>query len=158
MFHRPLAAGASPTQLVSGPLSNGFDMRLSPDERLMTFRAQRTDGTYGLYVVRAPGPGASVTGVPVPVADWFVRAARWKRDGSQIYYQSKDGTIMMTAAVSIGPPLTVGSPEQLFKVPPLPATLEDVSRDDRFLLHLHQKHPGQHPIAVWIGAIASTQR
>ena len=156
MFHRPLAAGASPTQLVWGPLSNGFDMRLSPDERLMTFRAQRTDGTHGLYVVPAPGPSASVTGPPVPVAEGFVRAARWKRDGSQIYYRSTDGT-MMTAAVRIGPPLTVGPPQQLFKMPP-EASLEDVSRDDRFVLHLHQKHPGQHPIAVWIGAIASTQR
>jgi len=95
--------------------------------------------------------------VPVLVAEGFVRAARWKRDGSQIYYRSTDGTMMMTAAVSSGPPLTVGLPEQLFKLP-LGASFEDVSRDDRFLLHLHQKRPGQHPIAVWIGAIASTER
>ena len=64
---------------------------------------------------------------------------------------------MMTVTVSTVPSLTVGPPKQLFKLP-RPARLQDVARDGRFLLLVPQERAGQHPITVWTGAIASTQR
>jgi serine/threonine protein kinase/Tol biopolymer transport system component len=153
MFQVPLAGGASPTQLLSDPLSEGFHMRLSPDERLMTFQTPRADGTHRIFVVPAPLSGAPVTSAPVFVGDGLVGPAVWKRDGSQIYYVSPDRT-MMTRAVLAGPPLTLGRPERLFKLKP-GASFWDVSGKDRFLLHVYKLRSGQHPIAVWIGAIAS---
>jgi hypothetical protein len=67
-----------------------------------------------------------------------------------------DGT-MMTRTVGMVPPLTVGEPEQLFKLKGS-ASLLEVSRNRRFLLLVHQVRAGQHPIAVWTAAIASTRR
>jgi hypothetical protein len=64
---------------------------------------------------------------------------------------------MMTVTVRTVPLLTVGEPEQLFKMQ-RPARLQDVSRDGRFLLLVPQVRAGEHPIAVWTAAIASTQR
>jgi hypothetical protein len=68
----------------------------------------------------------------------------------------KDDT-MMTVTVSTVPSLTVGEPEQLFKLR-RPARLQDVSRNGRFLLLVPQVRADQHPITVWTGAITSTQR
>ena len=64
---------------------------------------------------------------------------------------------MMTATVRTVPSLTVGEPEQLFKLR-RPARLQDVVRDGRFLLLVPTVRADQHPITVWTGAIASTQR
>ena len=64
---------------------------------------------------------------------------------------------MMTQTVSMVPSLKVGAPEKLFKLRRT-AYLQDVSLDGRFLLLVPLVRAGQYPIAVWTGAIASTQR
>ena len=117
----------------------------------MTFVAGGDEGRMDVYVSTVP-----VTSAPELVAEGVSSPARWSRDGSRIYYVSRDDT-MMTLAVSTVPSLTVGAPKQLFKLR-RPATLQDVSRDGRFLLLVPQVRAGQHPIAVWTAAIASTQR
>jgi hypothetical protein len=68
----------------------------------------------------------------------------------------KDDT-MMTVTVSTVPKVDVGEPEPLFTLR-RKETLQDVSRDDRFLLLVPQVRPSQLPLIVWTGAIASTRR
>lgn len=149
MFQLPLARSASPTQLLPGQSVN--HMRLSPDGHAMTFVAGDGAGRMDVYVSTVP-----VTSVPELVAKEVSSPGRWSRDGSRIYYVSRDDT-MMTLAVRTVPSLTIDAPEQLFKLRRT-ATLEDVSRDGRFLLLVRQVRAGRHPIAVWTAAIASTQR
>jgi len=104
-----------------------------------------------VYVSTVP-----VTSAPLLVAEGVSSPAIWSRNGRQIYYVSRDST-MMTRAVSTVPRLTVRAPEQLFKVQRT-ALLQDVSRDGRFVLLVPIGANGSHPIAVWTGAIAATQR
>jgi hypothetical protein len=150
MFQLPLARGASPAQLQLGQLST-TEMRLSPDFRAMTFVSGVGEGRMDLYVSTLP-----VTSVPFPVAVGVLSPARWSRDGSRIYYVRPDLT-MMTRTVRTVPALTVGAPEPLFKLP-RKAYLQDVSRDGRFVLLVPQAGEGQHPMAIWTDAIASTRR
>ena len=104
-----------------------------------------------VYVSTVP-----VTSAPLLVAEGVSSPAIWSRNGRQIYYVSRDST-MMTRAVSTVPRLTARAPEQLFKLQ-RPAYLQDVSRDGRFVLLVPIGANGSHPIAVWTGAIAATQR
>jgi len=149
-FELSLNPGASPTPMLPGPLAV-TQMRLSPDGRVMSFLGGAEEGRMYLYVSAVP-----LTSTPQLVTKDVLSPARWDRDGSRIYYLSGEDR-MMTATVSTVPSLTVGEPEQLFKVPPN-AALQDVARDGRFLLLVPQKRAGQHPITVRTGAIASTQR
>jgi serine/threonine protein kinase/Tol biopolymer transport system component len=150
LFELPLAPGASPTPMLPGPL-NITHMRLSPDFRAMSFVAGQDEGRMNVYVATVP-----LTRLPDLVAQGVSSPARWSRDGSRIYYLSGEDR-MMTVTVRTVPLLTVGEPEQLFKMQ-RPARLQDVSRDGRFLLLVPQVRAGEHPIAVWTAAIASTQR
>ncbi|MEO5895774.1 MAG: protein kinase [Vicinamibacterales bacterium] len=149
MFQLPLDRSASPTPLRSG--QSAYNMRLSPDGHAMTFAAGEDEGPIRAYVSTVP-----VTSLPDPVAEGVAGPARWSRDGSGIYYVTRDNT-MMRVAVRTVPAFKVGGPEQLFKLRRT-ATLLDVFLDGRFLLLVPQVSAGQHPIAVWTGAIASTQR
>jgi hypothetical protein len=124
-------------------------VRLSPDFRAMTL-ASGPEGRMDVYVSTVP-----VTSVQ-PVAVGVLGPARWSRDGRRIYYVSRDLT-MMTRTVRYVPALTVGEPEPLFKLQRT-AYLQDVSRDDRFVLLVPQAEAGQHPMAIWTAAIAATRR
>jgi serine/threonine protein kinase/Tol biopolymer transport system component len=148
LFQLPLARGASPTPLPLGQLSVGH-MRLSPDDRAMTFVAGGGEGRMDAYVSTVP-----VTSLLVKVADRVSSPARWSRNGGRIYFV-KDDT-MMTLTVSTVP-FRVGVPKQLFKLR-RSASLLEVSRDGRFLLLVHQVRAAEHPITVWTAAIASTRR
>ena len=127
-------------------------MRLSPDGRAMSFVVGNPEGRTNAYLSTVP-----VTSAPVPVAEAVSSPPRWSRDGRRIYYVDRDGR-MMTLAVATVPSLKVDeAPQQLFKLR-RPATLQDVSRDGRFLLLVPQAHATEQPIAVWTAAIAPTQR
>ncbi len=151
LFQLPLARRASPTPLLPGRHVNAYNTRLSPDGRAMSFVTGGNEGRMDVYVSTVP-----VTSAPELVAEGVSSSARWSRDGSRIYYVSRDGT-MMTLAVGAVAPLTAGAPEPLFKLRRA-ATLQDVSRDGRFLLLVPQVRAGEHPIAVWTAAFASTRR
>jgi serine/threonine protein kinase/Tol biopolymer transport system component len=151
LFQPPLARRASPTPLLPGRHVNAYNTRLSPDGRAMSFVTGGIEGRMDVYVSTVP-----VTSAPELVAEGVSSSARWSRDGSRIYYVSRDGT-MMTLAVGAVPPLTAGAPEPLFKLRRA-ATLQDVFRDGRFLLLVPQVRAGEHPITVWTSAIASTKR
>jgi serine/threonine protein kinase/Tol biopolymer transport system component len=148
LFQLPLARGASPKRLLPGRNVEG--MRLSPDGRAMAFGG-RNQGTLGVYVAPLP-----VTSEPLLVVEGITGQPRWSPDGRQIYYVSSDDA-MMTLAVKTVPSLSVDKPKQLFKLR-RPARLQDVSRDGRFLLLVHQVRAGDRPIVVVTAAIRSTQR
>ena len=149
LFQLPLARDASPTPLTVGPLSVSH-MRLSPDDRAMTFVGGDGEGRMDLYV--SPVPVASL---PEKVADRVSGPARWSRTEGRIYFV-KDDT-MMTLAVSTVPEFRVGAPEPLFKLR-RKERLQDLSRDGRFLLLVPQLRAVEHPITVWTAAISSTRR
>jgi hypothetical protein len=125
-------------------------MRLSPDDRAMTFVGGDGEGRMDLYV--SPVPVASL---PEKVADRVSGPARWSRTEGRIYFV-KDDT-MMTLAVSTVPEFRVGAPEPLFKLR-RKERLQDLSRDGRFLLLVPQLRAVEHPITVWTAAISSTRR
>jgi len=99
----------------------------------------------------------SVTSGPMKVAEGVSSPAGWSRDGRRIYYVTGDDTMMTLAVLRTVPLLKVGTPEPLFKLR-RKAGLNDVFRDGRFLLLEPQVRADEHPITVWTGAIASTQR
>ena len=149
-FEVSLASGASPTPMLPGALTVTH-LRLSPDGSAMGFTSGVEESRMDVYVSPLP-----VTSMPQLVPSAVSSPARWDHDGSRIYYLS-GGDRMMRATVSTVPSLTVGRPEQVFTLQ-RPARLQDVARDGRFLLLVPQVRADQHPITVWTGAIASTQR
>ena len=151
LYELPLARRGKPTPLLLPGSPSVTNMRLSRDERAMTFIAGAGESRMDVYVSALP-----VTSEPQQVAQNVSGPARWSREESRIYYLRRDGT-MVTHAVGTVPTLTVGPPEQLFKLKEA-ATLQDVSRDGHFLLLVPQKRAGVHPITVLTAAIASTRR
>jgi Tol biopolymer transport system component len=150
MFRLPLAQGSSSTPLPSAQ-RDAHNMRLSLDGRAMTFVVGGDEGRMKAYV-----SSVQVTSGSVLAAEEVASPARWSRDGRRIYYVSRDGT-MMTVPVATASAITVGTPEQLFKLR-RPARLQDVALDGRFLLLETLVRADQHPVTVWTGAIAATQR
>jgi len=151
LFQVPLDGSESPTLLLPGQNLAVNHARLSPvDDRVMTFADSDGTGRIDVYVSTLPA-----TSFPRKVADRVSGPARWSRDGRRIYFI--DGETMMTVTVSTVPSLNVGNPEKLFKLP-RPASLQDVSREGRFLLLVPQVRADEYPITVWTAAIASTRR
>jgi len=149
LFQLPLARDATQTLVPLGQLSV-FHMRLSPDNRTMTFVA--TDGAGRMDVYVSPMPPS---GQLVKVADRVTSPARWDRNGGRIYFV-KDDT-MMTVTVSTVPEFAVGQVAPLFKLRQK-EMLHDVSLDGRFLMLVPQVRAAEQPITVWTAAIASTRR
>jgi hypothetical protein len=116
----------------------------------MTFFVGGDERWMKAYVSTVP-----VTSPPELAAEGVSGPARWSRNGGRIYFV-KDDT-MMTLNVSTVPKFTVGTPQPLFKLRRA-ATLQDMSRDGRFLLLVPQVRAGEHPITVWTAAIASARR
>jgi eukaryotic-like serine/threonine-protein kinase len=82
------------------------------------------------------------------------RDPRWRRDGSELYYLAADQKLMMVPVkASAGAAFSVASPQPLFEMPPLSATLRQgefryaVSSDGkRFLVYSSAMEGAQPPI------------
>jgi Tol biopolymer transport system component len=150
LFEVPLDGSVSGMPLLQDYKLGVTNARLSPvNDRVMTFATNDGAGQIDVYVATRP-----VTS-PKKVADKVSGPARWSRDGNRIYFIRDEA--MMTATVSTVPSLTVGKPEKLFDLRRT-ASLQDVSRDGRFLLLVSHVRAGMHPITVDLDTLASTRQ
>jgi len=84
-----------------------------------------------------------VTGAPIAVSTAGGTQSRWSRDGRELYFISRDQTLMIAPIDAAGMP---GTPRALFAVP---AWLDyDVARDGRFVAVVQQVIGAEQPLAV----------
>jgi Tol biopolymer transport system component len=84
--------------------------QFSPDGRWMAYMSNES-GRQEVYVRPFPGPGDK----------WLVSSAgggwpRWRRDGREIFYVARDGTLMAVSVNAAGSSFVVGAGRPLFKV------------------------------------------
>jgi Tol biopolymer transport system component len=117
-----------------------WDSQFSPDGRWISYTSFES-GRYEIYV----SPFSELNGQNPKPAKWRVssgagHAARWRRDGREIFYWSPDSKRLMAVPLSAeGSQLQVGRAEPLFGARPkresYPFTFYDVSADgQRFLI------------------------
>jgi Tol biopolymer transport system component len=131
------AEAREPISLVSSEF-NEAGARFSPDGRWFAYGSNES-GIFEIYV-RPFNPdavaGASSAGGRVIVSKGgAVTSAIWRADGRELFYASRDGTLM-AVAVSTEPTFSVtGAPQALFKLPVVGSFGFAVSRDgERFLM------------------------
>jgi WD40 repeat protein len=114
----------------------------SPDGRWIAYESNRS-GRVEVYLQPFPGPGAEVQ-----VSTAGGSAARWRRDGREIFYVGPDGRLM---AVPIQPAVTGSTLELAAPVPLFQARSENymVAPDgQRFLLYINAAPPITTPLSV----------
>jgi Tol biopolymer transport system component len=119
-------------------LQTAFDERMgqfSPDGRWVAYQSNES-GRYEIYVRPFPGPGGqwqvSTNGGIMP---------RWRRDGKELYYISRDDSLMATPMALSAATLQPGTPVTLFRTRIVGGGVStdfrheyDVSADGRFLI------------------------
>jgi len=100
------AAGeiAKPRPLLSGPFDESQAV-FSPDGRWIAYLSDET-GKFGVYLCAFHADGS--VGMSVPVSSGVGGRPRWSADGKTVFFVS-DRSRVMSAAVSVGPPLTIGA-------------------------------------------------
>ena len=114
-----------------------YNARLQPGGGRMSYTSDKS-GRAEIYL--SPFPA---TGVEIPVSTAGGTAARWRRDGRELYFLSRDRTLM---AVPIDAAGTPGAARVLFDA----RTWfdYDVARDGRFIAVVTQKVGAEQPLAV----------
>lgn len=127
----PLDGERKPRALIQTP----FDERqaqFSPDGRFILYQSEET-GRSQIYVQPYPAPGGKRQ---VSTDGGF--AARWSRNGREIFYRAGDrATRMMAVEIETRPDLRVGKPRLLFETPQelgIGGADYDVAPDGRFLV------------------------
>ncbi len=119
--------GASPRRILPSPVSQG---RLSPDGSWISYYSPES-GRWEVYVV--PFPRASGKWQVSSVGGTF---SRWRSDGREIFYASRDNRLMAVSVDGDGEDLEVGPARPLFEARPVGRGLFfDVSPDGRFLVN-----------------------
>jgi len=118
---------------------------LSPDGRWLLYQSNAS-GRIEVYVRPYPGPGrtlrASTAGGLWP---------RWSDDGTEIYYQSFAGNLMVVPVRTTGTGLTLAPAEELFSGPSAEDGGQyDVTADGRFLVIESIAEQAPEPITVLI--------
>jgi Tol biopolymer transport system component len=124
-----------PSMLVGGPGNQGSP-RFSPDGRYLAYESDEK-GRPEIFVRRFP-----------PTAEqWVVSPSggsypRWSRKGPELFYRSREGSIM-AAPVTLGPTPGIGEPRRLFDESFTGATLSrefDVTADGQRFLAVRRAH------------------
>ena len=82
----------------------------SPDGRWVSYHSNES-GRFEVYMRPFPGPGA-----PSQISTAGGSTARWRHDGSELYYVSLDGKLMAVPITTQGAMLEPGTPTELFQV------------------------------------------
>ncbi|MDP1675269.1 MAG: protein kinase [Bacteroidota bacterium] len=111
------------------------EARFSPDGKFLAYAANES-GQREIYVRPFPGPGGK----------WQVSTngslfrAFWRRDGKEIYYQSRDGKIMAAEVSASGGTFSVGNVKPLFEAVTIGiSAFLDVSPDGQKFLMVYNK-------------------
>ena len=133
----PLSSGAMPHTFlnVHGAVP---DSHVSSDGRWMTYTSTDS-GTPQVFVTSFPnGRGRW------PISTTGGTEARWRRDGKELYFLSRDRRLM-AVPIKTEPALELGSPVGLFDAHVMEYA---VARDGRFLLELGTAPPTSPPITI----------
>ena len=125
-------------------------VRLSPDGRSVSFTSN-VSGRHELYVSPFP-PSGGQSRVSIGGAS----AARWSRDGHELFYTGFEGKLM-TAPVRPGLPPTFGAPLALFQMPRRWLDF-DVDATGRFLAVVPESRPDVQPLTVVVNWTAALDR
>ena len=132
LYTLPLEGGADrkPVEVFHTDL-RVFGPRFSPDGRFLSYIVLDKANKAEVFV-RSVDPAAA--GGPWQVSDGSVSPASWRRDGKELYYLSRDQSLMV-AEVSTSPTFSFTKPKVLFKQEsPVPDRVAFVSADgERFL-------------------------
>src|SRR5262249_25284274 len=128
----PLQEGRKP---IAFALGSSRQARFSPDGHWIAHSSTET-GRSEVYV--APFPGRA--GKTIKVSIDGGSAARWRRDGKELFYLSGERSLMSVDVREEGFDLQIGPPNRLFDVPGLKSfTFQwpyDVSPDGRFIMNV----------------------
>jgi Tol biopolymer transport system component len=105
----PLSGESRPTRMTSTAEFDESYLAFSPDSRWLAYQSDES-GQAEVYVRRFPSGAAqrvSTSGGGMPV---------WRRDGGELFFNSRDGMLMSVAIRDAGPRLEVGPPQPLFEL------------------------------------------
>jgi len=118
---------------------------LSPDGRWLLYQSNAS-GRIEVYVRPYPGPGRTLRAFTAGGL-W----PRWSDDGTEIYYQSFAGNLMVVPVRTTGTGLTLAPAEELFSGPSAEDGGQyDVTADGRFLVIESIAEQAPEPITVLI--------
>jgi Tol biopolymer transport system component len=133
----PLTGDRRPVPLLRTPVAENW-ATFSPDGRWIAYSAADT-GASEVYVMRYPA-----TGQRWRISNGGGSAARWRRDGREIYYVAPDRWLMAAAVNGSGTEFEMSPPAELFETrfPYPPYHSFDVSADgQRFLVNTEVVSP-----------------
>jgi dipeptidyl aminopeptidase/acylaminoacyl peptidase len=131
LWAQPLAAGAKAVPLLEQDFDQ-IDGRPSPDGRWLAYVSNES-GSNEVFLrslTRDPATGAPVVGSAVLVSSGGGTSPRWRKDGRELFYQSRAGA-MMAAPVGAA---SVGRPAELFRVPGVQPDWSVTADGQRFLV------------------------
>ena len=108
----PLSADRKPAAFRRSP-ANEVGAQFSPDDRWVAFTSN-TSGRDEVYVAPFGSPGSTQI-----VSSAGGRAARWRRDGKEIFYLSLADELMAVEVRAAGDSLNLGTPRRLFQAHPI---------------------------------------
>jgi WD40 repeat protein len=111
LFTLPTTGEKSPRSLLETPFAER-EGRFSPDGRWIAYLSDES-GADGVYVMPFPGPGGKYQ----ISADAAATRPYWSGDGHAVYYERRDGSLMMAEVTPKGGALEVGTPRSLFRLP-----------------------------------------
>ena len=134
IFGLRLGVDTAPVPLVASPYDE-MAVALSPDGKVLAYQSDET-GRTEVYIRPFPNTNAA----RVQVSSVGGTGVLWARDGRELFYRRSD-EIMIAVPVIYGPPLRLGEPQELFRIPEhlgvLPSqyyTPWDVGPDRRFIM------------------------
>ncbi len=103
----PVTGETSPTLVTTADLATD-EAQFSPDGRWISYYSPLSGGSE-IYLQPFPGPGERVT-----VSSGGGMQAKWRADGKELFYLTREGT-MMSVEVRPGATLDLGTPRPLFR-------------------------------------------
>ncbi|MBZ5558253.1 MAG: serine/threonine-protein kinase [Acidobacteriia bacterium] len=144
--------GSRPPAAAVGSQFEEEEARFSRDGRFFSF-SSNASGRWELYV--SPFPP---TGEHTRISTTGAYAARWSRDGKELFYLSADGHLM-AVPIQTSPVLHVGTAVSLFEVNPSRTWSQfDVSSTGRFLAVVSETRASQQPLTVVLNWTAGIGR
>ena len=108
----PLSSDRKPVAFRRSPATE-VGAQFSPDDRFVTFTSN-TSGRDEVYVAPFGSPGSTLI-----LSSAGGRAARWRRDGSELFYLSLADESMAVDVRGSGDGLQFGTPRRLFQAHPI---------------------------------------
>jgi Tol biopolymer transport system component len=147
----PLFGDRKPYAFLQTPFNEGGAV-FSPDGRFIAYVSNES-GVPDVYVQPFPGPGARRR-----ISTASGTTPRWRQDGKEIFYLSKDHQVMAVPVNLAGATLESGPPKSLFRIESTGVTRYDVSADGQRILVAAGVEGWEPPITVVVNWTAGLKR